>query len=113
MSPGPAPSLLSRNEVFPAPLKSIVLSPPNIVVVSISSNGKHVSGYSTDVTIQSDHIAPYVFLETTVPGRFSDNGFLLLPGVPTVVTFWGFDDYSVDDFKKHLRIVSLHDTYSA
>jgi len=60
-------------------------------------------------TITSDQVAPYVFLETPIPGVFSDNGFLLFPNVPFNVEFEGWGP--VDNFQANLKVRTLSSIY--
>ena len=44
-------------------------------------------------------------------GRFSDNGFLLLPDVEKNFTFYARDDAKLAVAKQKLRVFSLRDSY--
>jgi beta-mannosidase len=39
------------------------------------------------ITLTTQALAPYVAVESDVPGRFSDNAFALIPGHPRTITF--------------------------
>jgi beta-mannosidase len=51
------------------------------------------SGGMWRIEVSSKTLAPFVAIESDVPGRFSDNAFVLIPGHPRSVTFtpneWG------------------------
>ena len=65
------------------------------------------------VSLSTDAAAPFVFLESPYPGRFSDNGFLLVPmdGQTKDISFISKADFSLNDFKSSLKIRSIRDTY--
>jgi len=67
------------------------------------------------VTLVSDELARYVYVDLTLSGaNFHDNFFDLVPGTPKTLRL---DDshlsaVSVDELRKHLVVRSLYDTYS-
>ena len=102
-----------------------------VATVNVVRRFKHFS----EVTVSSQAVALFVSLEAsaTVPGSFSDNGFVLLAGEERVVEFIvteahsearrealranvkreqvvSFDDVDLDTVKKVLRVRSLWDT---
>lgn len=60
---------------FPTPLSECVLAHANLSGTITASNASAVQ-----LTLATNTTAPYVFLSSTIPGRFSDNSFTLLPG---------------------------------
>ncbi|XP_046381203.2 beta-mannosidase-like isoform X2 [Haliotis rufescens] len=63
------------------------------------------------LTLVADHIAPYVWLDAyRVPGRFSDNGFIMINS-SRAVTFTSWDPVDLDLFTKSLSVKSLMDVY--
>ncbi len=64
------------------------------------------------VTLETDFTAPYVTLSSgDVAGRFSTNGFLLLPGEAREVTFHAWRDVEARELEKALAVTSLRDSY--
>ncbi|MEE6460575.1 hypothetical protein FKM82_001012 [Ascaphus truei] len=56
-------------------------------------------------------IAPFVWLDVwNIPGRFSDNGFLLTEETKTVY-FYAWGSTTVDELQKALNVTSLRDIY--
>ncbi|PRY23715.1 beta-mannosidase [Aliiruegeria haliotis] len=70
-----------RDHFAPKPYKSYALEDPGLVS-DIRQTGSGLS-----IALTAEKPAFFVALEADVPGRFSDNGFLLLPGAPVTVTF--------------------------
>lgn len=79
-------------------LKAAQLSDPQIEVV--------FKGLTATVTSKSP--APYVFLDPgELRGHFSDNGFLLLPGVPKVLEFDAMgEDVTAETLRAHAVVRS-------
>jgi len=102
-------SLSASNVYFPSPLKNVTLLPPSISAYNFTT----INSNSASVTIKSSAVAPFVFLSTSLPGTFSDNGFLLLPGAPVTLTFSGWTAFDVAQLAQSLQIKSLFDSYSA
>lgn len=65
----------------PQPFKTYNLQPSGLSMVSTQD------GKQTQVTLTSTAAAFFVGLEADVPGRFSDNGFHVLPGEAVTVRF--------------------------
>ena len=65
---------------------------------------------SASVQLTAVTAAPYVWLETTIGGYFSDNGFLLLPEIAETITFSGYEPFDQNEFVKTLRVRSIYDT---
>jgi len=101
---GPAPL---TNVHFLAPLKGAPLAVPEINITSTARGDREIV-----VTLKSDAVAPFVFLSAgDLRGRFSDNGFLLLSGETTEVSFLGWEDVDPDEFKAKLKVKSLRGSY--
>ncbi|XP_071100815.1 beta-mannosidase-like [Haliotis cracherodii] len=63
------------------------------------------------VAIESDHIAPFVWLDAVgISGRFSDNGFLMIEPFRTV-TFTSWDPVDLETLSRSLISKSLMDLY--
>jgi hypothetical protein len=67
---------------FPTPLSQCTLSHAAITGTVLSSNATAIR-----LEITANTTAPYVFLSSTLPGRFSDNSFTLLPNQPSRLVF--------------------------
>jgi beta-mannosidase len=59
-----------------------------------------------EITLQVKALAPFVAVESEVPGRFSTNAVTLFPGYPTTITFTPEDPSAVPAF-------TLRDLHSA
>ena len=63
------------------------------------------------VSLTTDNIAPFVWLEATgVKGRFSDNGFLLLSASKSF-TFYSWEMTTAKELAASLSVKSLQDVY--
>jgi hypothetical protein len=77
------PGVDARNAYYPEPFKAARLESASF---QISDWQAWELGW--EFTVTSDRPAPYVYLSAgNLRGRFSDNGFLLLPGLPCRVRF--------------------------
>ena len=63
------------------------------------------------ITIQCSSVSPFTYLETSVKGRFSDNGFLCNPNQPTFLHFMNTTNFSLNEFEDSLVIRSIQETY--
>ena len=117
------PSLLSENFLFLAPsLNQTTLADPQIAttVRAASAVGAEQSTHPATrarqftIVLSAQAPAPFTWLETTnnIRGRFSDNGFLLLPGSVSV-TFTADSDTTVGDVEHALIVSSLYHVYQA
>ena len=63
---------------------------------------------SFEVRFRSSRVALFVYLDTSVSGRFSDNGFILWGGAKTVIfnATESSKTLSAPEFKKSLRVMS-------
>lgn len=73
---------------------------------------KVVSPSEISFVLSTDRVAPHVFLETPLAGRFSDNGFVLLPGRPVTLSFYNWQATSPSELLAQLSVRSLKDVYS-
>ncbi|KAH3757628.1 Mannosidase, beta A, lysosomal [Pelomyxa schiedti] len=77
-------SVISSNQFYPSDLKSAPLQKA-VVTTAISM----ISDFSASVNLTTTAVAPFVTLTAygMTGGHFSSNGFLMLPGTMTTVTF--------------------------
>lgn len=104
----------ATNTFFFSPLKNVALQKPTMTK-TIHNNNETIM-----LTLNSNVVAPYVYLTSGgVLGKFSDNGFTLLPMETKVVEFevWnspGTGNGSFADqqtIEKSLEVCSLRDSY--
>jgi len=93
-----------ENFLFIGDPKSSVFSNPNFQIVE----PKVVRDGVFSVGIKGTNVAPLVWLETDLPGRFERNGFVYTQGV-THVRFFAWEDMSLQDFLESLSVQSLYD----
>ena len=64
--------------------------PPPIATATVTATGLP-AGSTHGVVLSSDAVALFVMVHSTLRGRWSDNGVLVLPGEPTTLGFmpWG------------------------
>ncbi|KAL3837189.1 hypothetical protein ACJMK2_022560 [Sinanodonta woodiana] len=87
---------------------AVGLQKANIQITSIQAGPN--TGIFT-VTLSTDAIAPFVWLETYgVKGRFSDNGFLMVHSQKNV-TFTAWEVVDVPTLRKSMTVKSLMDVY--
>jgi len=99
--------LLSSNNQFFTVMKEINLQDPKHSVSSVTLDTKR----SVKMTVSSQASAPYTWLSTKTPGRFSENGFLMLKGESRTVFFTSDVDISdVKAFSDTLRVMSVFET---
>jgi beta-mannosidase len=108
-------SLVSENVFYPSgTFEKVILKPAQIRLhVAKTSEPSKV-----ELTLQTDALALFVWIdygeEPELLGRFSDNGFVMIPNDPPrkilFETMRG-NDLNLDLFKKSLRITTLQDTY--
>ncbi|MGL4309711.1 MAG: beta-mannosidase [Paracoccaceae bacterium] len=65
----------------PKPYKSYDLQPAHLTSDVTEENGVY------SITVSADALALFVSLESDIPGRFSENAFVLFPGCPATITF--------------------------
>lgn len=64
------------------------------------------------MTLRSQAVAAHVMVETDESGYWSDNAFMLVPGEDVTLTFFGYKNVNLENFKKTLTYMSLWDTYN-
>lgn len=68
------------------------------------------SNWTFNMTVKSDEVALFVWLEVDYRGVFSDNGFLMTGDV--VVEFYAYEEASLSEIEGSISVISLTDTYS-
>lgn len=68
------------------------------------------SDWTFSVSVTTDAVAMFVWLETELPGVFSDNGFLMAQEEAQVY-FYAANEVTLEDLSSSLTIKSLTDTY--
>lgn len=63
------------------------------------------------MNVISDAVALFVWLETDVPGVFSQNGFVMTQS-DMEVSFYAAQETTNEDLRASLTVMSLTDTYS-
>jgi beta-mannosidase len=76
----------------PRPWKAYDLLPSGLVA------DVQPEGVEWKLTLQVMTLAPFVAVESEVPGRFSANAVTMFPGYPTTITFTPEDPLAVPDF---------------
>ncbi|KAH3756825.1 mannosidase, beta A, lysosomal L-like [Pelomyxa schiedti] len=99
--------LLSENTFFLSDFQDVSLPSPNITVSNVTS----IDESSARLTLSSSTMAPFVFLQTSIPGRFSKNGFLIRPKTIYTVEFYGKSAFNPEDLLGNLTTTSLRETY--
>lgn len=84
------------------------LSDPHIVIPK--SSIFNVSSNRIQFTLTGKSPAAFVWLSTKIPGKFSDNGFVLHQS-KRLLSFTGRETVDVDRFKNDLTVTSLYDVY--
>ena len=64
------------------------------------------------VNVSTSAVAAYVWLETLIPGRWSDNSMVVLPGRDRQVEFVGYEPFEAAGFVDRLQVRSIRDTYT-
>jgi beta-mannosidase len=76
------------------------------------ANWHQTSDTTATFTLSASVPAAYVWLETPLAGRFSDNGFLYLPSAPLSLTFYSWTaPLNITQLQQTLTITSISDTY--
>ena len=112
--PEPYPSqkrYLLPNQDYGA-FNAIQLENPEIEVVQIDIP-KDDPATEVSVTLRSSAVAAHVMIETDKAGYWSDNAFMLVPDTDVTVTFFGYKNIDLTNFKKTLTVMSLWDTYNS
>lgn len=64
------------------------------------------------VSVSTVAVAAYVWLETSIGGRWSDNSMVVLPGRDRLIEFIGYEPFDADTLVDSLQIRSIRDTYT-
>ena len=70
------------------------------------SNIEQVNEKTIKFEIISSNVAPYVFIQSSLFGRFSDNGFLMLKGEKRIIHFYGWS--KIKNFENSLTVKSMN-----
>ena len=81
------------------------LRDPKVTVSEIVQLSSKTIGF----TVQVQCPAPFLWLDSPIPGHFSDNGFLQFERTKKL-KFFARNDVTADDFTRSLRHMSLYDT---
>jgi len=101
--------IVSTNTFFPGSPKDVKeMLNPNIRATFTDLGRSRVR-----ITLRADAVAAYVWLDSSVDGRFDDNAFLLTPGADRQIIFEGWQDFSLKDFKRDFTTRSFYDIYYA
>ena len=68
------------------------------------------SNQTFSVSVKTDAVALFVWLETDRPGMFSDNGFVMTQE-EAELSFYAAEEMTVEDLQSSLTVKSLTDTY--
>ncbi|KAF0312443.1 Beta-mannosidase [Amphibalanus amphitrite] len=104
--------LAQPSELYVEPFQNVRLSVANVRVAAVSAAALD-NRLSTDrllVTVAADAPAPFVWLETPLAGRFSDNGFTQLEA-EVQVEFLADEPTDSATLFKSLTVRSLQDAY--
>ncbi|XP_025833417.1 beta-mannosidase-like [Agrilus planipennis] len=94
-----------KNFVFPTPLRKVKAGNPKLTIASVKLFAKNVF----EVTVNSDKVALFVWLETgDIFGRFSENGFLQIAPTKSVY-FYPESNVTLHDLKSVVKVTSLFD----
>lgn len=63
------------------------------------------------VQLETTAVSPYTFVTTTLSGRWSDNGLLLVPFEPAVIEFAGWHNFSAAQLAATLTIQTVRGTF--
>ncbi|GBM74427.1 Beta-mannosidase [Araneus ventricosus] len=104
-------SVESRNVLFLSEFHSAIgLKKPNITAAITGPTRTEVSDFTFNISLNTNAIAPFVWLEVgNIPGRFSDNGFLLISETMNV-SFFSKEPTKIADITNNLNVMSLKDT---
>jgi beta-mannosidase len=99
---------IARNVHYLTKLKDASLQAPQITASAFQQPDNSTITFA----LSASNSAPYVWLETSYSGRFSDNGFLLLSSERATLTFRASTGttISLETFKSTLSIKSLYDS---
>jgi len=99
-------NFLSFNVFYFSSLTVVTLFNPKIEIQDIQV----VSSTQVNFNIVSQAVAPFVMVSTSISGRFSENGILLLPGQPMQMSFFGWETFTLQQFTNSVNVKSIYDT---
>jgi beta-mannosidase len=76
--------------------------------VTVSCGEVDPTALTAECTVTASASAVFVTLETALPGRFSENGYIVLPGDSKSVTFFGWEPYTAAVLNEGLTVRHLH-----
>ena len=98
--------IFSQSDVFFSSLSSMSIIDPKLKISQIII----VNKYNYKIMLQSESSAAFVWLETTLHGKFSKNGFMMIE--PKVeILFQSQFRTSAEKLESTLKVISLYDTY--
>ncbi|EFA86808.1 beta-mannosidase-like protein [Heterostelium album PN500] len=104
---------LADNTYFFGPYKYLNLKPSGVTIKSIQTIEQ--SRVST-IEIETKEIALFVWVEASVAGRFSDNGFLLFKSESKSIEFYpdytNNNDLNQNDKPLEFKVYSLYESYN-
>ncbi|KAH3759148.1 beta-mannosidase precursor [Pelomyxa schiedti] len=105
-----ATNVLSSNIFYPSSLSAVTLPKATI---TLTDPVVLPSGTDALITLESDAMAPFVFMQSTLSGHWLSNGFLLQPFTPLTLQFHSKEAMSdANSFYSSLSVRSLRDTYA-
>jgi len=99
-------ALLSENHYYLTSIANVTLFDPSISITNV----QQIDSQTASVTLMSIAVAPYTWVSTSIPGRFSDNAFIIYPYTQTTITFYGTASFSSTDLQNTLQVMSVYDT---
>jgi len=98
-------TVAADNIFFPTKVKNVALP-----VAALQWSTRQIDSVTAEATVSSSTVAFFIALETSVPGRFEDNGFHLVSARSKTVRFHGWESFTLADFQRELRVLCLSDT---
>eukprot|EP01094_Clydonella_sp_ATCC50884_P019732 TRINITY_DN3927_c0_g1_i1.p1 TRINITY_DN3927_c0_g1~~TRINITY_DN3927_c0_g1_i1.p1 ORF type:complete len:944 (+),score=224.15 TRINITY_DN3927_c0_g1_i1:90-2921(+) len=99
--------VLASNFYIPTNVSAVSLAPASIAF----SNFKQQSASVVSFSVTSTQAAPYVWLDTSLAGHFSDNGLLLWRGEERTIEFSSQDAVTPSQLQRALSARTIRDTY--
>lgn len=98
------------NVFYPTSFSEVTLQEASITASVAGSWTGGEEGVAA-VTVTSTAAAPFAFLHTSISGRFSSNGVLLLPNTPVTFAFFGWEEYTQQQLQDTIKVRTVRDTY--
>ena len=97
---------LSTNYFFPyTHFGSLHLEIPTVTVTEI----EQISDTSAKLVLETNHVAVFAHIATTISGFFSDNGMIILPGDGVELLFTAYESFTVKELLSTLEVKTLAD----